>query len=330
MKALVTGACGQLGYYLCAHLVALGYQVTGLTRRQKIDPEDRVDGVVYKTGDVQDASLVYDLLVHEAPDEVYNLAAEAFVPTSWTGPWIVFQINTQGVLNFLETIVRTGLKTRFYQAGSSEMFGDAPPPQNEDTPLRPLSPYAASKAAAFHLVRQYRMGYEGLFACNGICFNSESPRRLPHFVTRHVTQGVAAIAQGWETAPQLGRDTALLIGSLNQVRDWGHARDTVRAMHLMLQRPRPDDYVIATGQGRTVQELVELAFLMIGKRAVVGENVIVTEARKRRNDRLTLYGDARKARAVLGWVPTISFERMIEEMIAHDRNLIRKRMAEVR
>ena len=322
MKALVTGACGQLGYYLCAHLVALGYQVTGLTRRQKIDPEDRVDGVVYKTGDVQDASLVYDLLVHEAPDEVYNLAAEAFVPTSWTGPWIVFQINTQGVLNFLETIIRTGLKTKFYQAGSSEMFGDAPPPQNEDTPLRPLSPYAASKAAAFHLVRQYRMGYEGLFACNGICFNSESPRRLPHFVTRHVTQGVAAIAEG--------RDTKLEIGDLTRVRDWGAARDYVRAMHLMLQQSRPDDYVIATGQGRTVQELVELAFLMIGKRAVVGENVIVTESRKRRNDRLTLYGDARKALEVLGWRPTISFEAMIEEMIAHDRKLIRARMAGVR
>ena len=322
MKALVTGACGQLGYYLCAHLVALGYQVTGLTRRQKIDPEDRVDGVVYKTGDVQDASLVYDLLLHEAPDEVYNLAAEAFVPTSWTGPWIVFQINTQGVLNFLETIIRTGLKTKFYQAGSSEMFGDAPPPQNEDTPLRPLSPYAASKAAAFHLVRQYRMGYEGLFACNGICFNSESPRRLPHFVTRHVTQGVAAIAEG--------RDTKLEIGDLTRVRDWGAARDYVRAMHLMLQQSRPDDYVIATGQGRTVQELVELAFLMIGKRAVVGENVIVTESRKRRNDRLTLYGDARKALEVLGWRPTISFEAMIEEMIAHDRKLIRARMAGVR
>ena len=322
MKALVTGACGQLGYYLCAHLVALGYQVTGLTRRQKIDPEDRVDGVVYKTGDVQDASLVYDLLVHEAPDEVYNLAAEAFVPTSWTGPWLVFQINTQGVLNFLETIVRTGLKTKFYQAGSSEMFGDSPPPQNEDTPLRPLSPYATSKAAAFHLVRQYRMGYNGLFAVNGICFNCESPRRLPHFVTRHVTQGVAAIAEG--------RDTKLEIGSLDQIRDWGPARCYVKAMHLMLQHKGPGDYVIATGVSRTVQELVEFAFSVIGRRAVVGENVIVTQERQRRNDLLNLRGDALKAKIVLGWQPEVSFEQMIGEMIEHDRKLIRERMAGVR
>ena len=340
-KALITGITGQDGACLAEFLLAKGYEVHGIKRRASSFNTDRIDhlyqdphlpGVRLRLhyGDLTDATNLIRIVQQVQPDEIYNLAAQSHVAVSFETPEYTANADGVGTLRLLEAIRVLGLgeRTRFYQASTSEMFGKVQEtPQRETTPFYPRSPYGAAKLYAHWITVNYREAY-GLFACSGILFNHESPLRGETFVTRKITRGLARIDAGLEEC--------IWLGNLDARRDWGHARDFVRAQWLMLQQPAPDDYVIATGEQHSVREFVERADGCLGMRiewrgsgideqgvdASTGRVIVRVDPRYFRPTEVdTLLGDATKARARLGWTPEIGFDQLVREMVAADREL---------
>lgn len=318
-KALITGVTGQDGSYLAEHLLGLGYEVHGVVRpSSRVATNDAVGAAPTTTrpeqnfhlhaGDVLDQGFMARLVTNVEPDEVYNLAAQSHVGVSFSMPSYTTQVTGESVLHLLEIIRRTDRPIRFYQASSSEMFGNAESEtQNESTPLRPASPYAAAKVFAHDAVNVYRSAY-GLHASSGILFNHESPRRSDAFVTRKVTKAVAEIVAGSRTT--------LALGNLEAARDWGFAPEYVRAMHTMLQQEISDNYVIATGETHSVMQLCELAFSLVG--LDWRQHVTSTSDMFRPSEVHSLKGDARKAAQALGWTPTTYFKQLIGIMLNAD------------
>jgi GDPmannose 4,6-dehydratase len=311
-RALVTGITGQDGSYLAELLLKKGYEVFGMVRRSSTDNLTRIEHllgqIALRPGDLLDQSSLISVLRETQPDEVYNLAAQSFVPASWEQPIATTQYTALGVARLLEAIRLECPHARFYQASSSEMFGKAlEVPQNERTPLYPRSPYGVAKTYGHWVTVNYRESHN-IFACSGILFNHESPRRGKEFVSRKVTDAVARIARGLATE--------LRLGNLEARRDWGFAGDYVEAMWLMLHQDSPDDYVIATGEIHSVRELVEIAFAVAGldwKKYVVVDPTLLRPAEVE-----LLQGDYTKARRQLGWKPTVSFRDLIEMMVKAD------------
>jgi GDPmannose 4,6-dehydratase len=330
-RALITGVTGQDGSYLSEFLLAKGYEVHGMLRRASLFNTDRIDHLYHDRhlagvplslhyGDLAEASGLRRLLAAVDPDEVYNLGAQSHVKVSFDIPEYTADVVALGTLRLIEAlrdhVLHGGRPVRYYQAGSSEMFGASPPPQNERTPFYPRSPYGVSKVAAHWYAVNYREAY-GLFICNGILFNHESPRRGETFVTRKVTRAVGRIS--------LGLQDKLFLGNLEAKRDWGFAADYVEAMWLMLQRDMPDDYVIATGKMHSVRDLIEIAFAAADldwRRHVEIDNRYF-----RPTEVDALQGDATKARRDLNWAPRISFCELISLMVAHDIGLARREQA---
>jgi GDPmannose 4,6-dehydratase len=315
-RALITGITGQDGSYLAELLLEKGYQVFGLIRRSSTVNFERIrhiqDDVELLSGDLLDQnSLTYALQASQA-QEVYNLGAQSFVPASWEQPLLTGEITALGVTRLLEAIRATDRSIRFYQASTSEIFGKVrQSPQSEETPFYPRSPYGVSKVYGHWITINYRESYD-LFACSGILFNHESPRRGLEFVTRKITNGVARIKHG--------RATELALGNLDARRDWGYAGDFVRAMWLMLQQDGPDDFVIATGNDRTIREFCQVAFGCVD--LDWEEFVRVDERFFRPAEVEILKGDPSKARRLLGWEPEVSFEEMVRLMVERDMDLV--------
>jgi GDPmannose 4,6-dehydratase len=311
-RALVTGITGQDGSYLAEFLLEKGYTVFGMVRRSSTDNLSRITHLLGRItlfqGDLLDQPSLTSILREVRPDEVYNLAAQSFVPASWEQPITTAEFTALGVARLLEAIRLECPRVRFYQASSSEMFGKAAEvPQNERTPFYPRSPYGVAKTYGHWVTINYRESH-GIFACSGILFNHESPRRGKEFVSRKVTDAVARISHGLATE--------LRLGNLEARRDWGFAGDYVEAMWLMLQQDSPDDFVIATGETHSVRELVEIAFAVPGldwKRHVVVDPKLLRPAEVE-----LLQGDYSKARRHLGWKPTVSFHELIEMMVNAD------------
>jgi GDPmannose 4,6-dehydratase len=317
-RALVTGITGQDGSHLTELLLSEGYEVHGMIRRassfntQRIDhlyrdPHEEDVRLFLHHGDLTDASQLARLIRTIEPHEIYNLAAQSHVKVSFEQPEYTGDVDGLGVTRMLEAIRETGVETRFYQASSSEMFGSSPAPQNEDTPLQPRSPYAVAKLYAHWITRNYREAYD-LFAVSGILFNHEGERRGETFVTRKITRAVAHIA--------VGKQDKLYLGNLEARRDWSHSRDCVRAMHMMLQQDVPRDYVIGTGESRSVRDFCELAFGLVG--LDWERHVEVDPAYFRPTEVEDLCADASRAREELGWVPEISFEELVRSMVESD------------
>jgi len=320
-RALITGMTGQDGSYLAEFLLERDYEVFGLVRSTSLGTFERIEHILDRVhvieGDMLDGGSLVRALKTARPDEVYNLAAHSFVQRSFGQPVFTADVTGLGVARMLEAIRETDLKVRFYQASSSEMFGNTnESPQNESTLLVPASPYAVAKVFGHLLTQNYRRAY-GLFACSGILFNHESPRRGIHFVTRKVTDGVARIS--------LGLTDTLKLGNLDARRDWGYAGDYVKAMWMMLQQDKPDDYVIASGKNHSVRDLCELAFGLAG--LDYHDHVVVDEANLRPSDVAELLGDSSKARSALGWQPTVDFEALIKMMVESDTARLRDQMA---
>ncbi|MCA1584379.1 MAG: GDP-mannose 4,6-dehydratase [Acidobacteria bacterium] len=311
-RALITGITGQDGSYLAELLLAKGYEVTGVIRRLSTPNlwriEHLLDRLVLRPGDLLDQLSLIRIIDEVRPHEFYNLAAMSFVPASWDQPMLTGEYNSQGVTRVLEAIRQVDSKIRFYQASSSEMFGKVREvPQTELTPFYPRSPYGVSKVFAHYITVNYRESYD-MFAVSGILFNHESPRRGLEFVTRKVTDGVARI--------KLGIDDTLALGNLEARRDWGFAGDYVRAMWLMLQQESPDDYVIATSESHSVRRLVELACAHVG---LDWRAHVKTDPKFLRPAEVDhLIGNPSKARTVLGWIPEVSFERLVQMMVDAD------------
>jgi GDPmannose 4,6-dehydratase len=319
-KALITGITGQDGSYLAEHLLSLGYEVHGLVRRVALEaPETRVGRIAHLLEQVtlHAASLesypsVFHVISQHDFDECYHLAAQSFVAESFADGFSTMNTNINGTHYVLAALRELRPNCRFYFAGSSEMFGNVNEvPQRETTLLQPRSPYGISKVAGFHLTRNYREAY-GLFGVSGILFNHESPRRGFEFVTRKTTSTVARI--------RLGLASELRIGNLDAKRDWGHAIDYVRAMHLMMQQPKADDFVIATGKTHSVRELCELAFAEVD--LDYRDYVKVDEKYYRPAEVDLLVGDSSKATKLLGWEPTYTFQDLIREMVREDLKLL--------
>lgn len=316
--ALITGCTGQDGSYLTEFLLEKGYQVHGLKRRASSFNTDRVDHIFkdfHETNnrfflhyaDLTDGSSLSSLLHSLEPDEVYNLAAQSHVKVSFEIPEFTADVVALGTLRLLEAIRLTGVKCRFYQASSSEMFGSAPPPQSEMTTFHPRSPYACAKVFGHDITVNYRESY-GVHASSGILFNHESPRRGETFVTRKITRAVARIKHGVQSK--------LFLGNMEASRDWGYAPDYVRAMWLMLQQEKPDDYVIGTAESHTVREFVELAFASAG---MDWHEYVETDPRYFRPAEVdSLCADPTKARKVLGWEPTVTFKQLVHIMVEAD------------
>ena len=310
--ALVTGITGQDGSYLAEFLLEKGYQVFGMVRRASVEKFERIEhlkhDITLVQGDLLDQFSLLSVLKETKPNEVYNLAAQSFVPTSWQQPVLTSEFTALGVTKLLEAIREADKNIRFYQASSSEMFGKVrETPQNEETPFYPRSPYGVSKVYGHYITINYRESYD-LFAVSGILFNHESPRRGLEFVTRKVTDGAARI--------KLGLADELRLGNLDAKRDWGFAGDYVRAMWLMLQQPKPDDYVIASGQTHSVRDLVQVAFNRVG---LDWEQYVKVDKQFIRPAEVDLLvGDPSKARRELDWEPTVTFEQMIEMMVDAD------------
>jgi GDPmannose 4,6-dehydratase len=318
-RALVTGITGQDGSYLAELLLEKGYQVVGMVRRASTENFERIahlrGRLELRQADLLDQLSLIDLLKAVRPTEIYNLAAMSFVPTSWQQPVLTAEFDAVGVTRLLEAIRLVAPDARFYQASSSEMFGQVrETPQRETTPFHPRSPYGVAKVYGHYVTVNYRESY-GLFACSGILFNHESPRRGREFVTRKVSDGVARIA--------LGQATELPIGNLEARRDWGFAGDYVDAMWRMLQQPAPDDYVVATGASHSVRELLETAFGVVGIdwRSHVREDPALLRPAEVEH----LVGDATKARRVLGWTPRVGFAALVEMMVRADLDRLRER-----
>lgn len=316
--ALVTGITGQDGSYLAELLLRKNYEVHGLIRRASTfnttriqhlfkDPHERGVHLHLHYADITEASSVLSLLQNIQPDEVYNMAAQSHVRVSFDMPEFTMNTVGLGTLRILEVIRILGLKTKFYQASSSEMFGGSLPPQNEDTPFCPRSPYGIAKVMAHHITTNYREGY-GLFAVSGILFNHESPRRGETFVTKKVTRAVANILAG--------KQDKLYLGNLDSQRDWGFAKEYMQAAWLMMQHEKPDDYVIATGEMHTVKEFVELAFDLVG---LNWRRYVKIDPRYFRPTEVdALMGDASKAKKVLGWEPKVKFKELVTIMLNSD------------
>jgi GDPmannose 4,6-dehydratase len=321
MRALITGITGQDGSYLAEFLLDKKYEVYGLVRRSSLEKYDRVEQIAarirFVEGDLTDQSSLDQAMQQIQPDEVYNLAAQSFVPVSWNQPVLTADVTGLGVLRVLEAIRRHSPKAKFLQASSSEMFGKVEEsPQSEKTRFHPRSPYGVAKVFGHHITVNYRESY-GIFACSSICFNHESPRRGSEFVTRKVTQQVARI--------KLGLADRLKMGNIDAQRDWGFAGDYIRAMWLMLQQAQADDFVIATGETHSVQELLDAAFSCAGldwKKYVEIDPKLVRPAEVD-----YLCGDAAKARKALGWKPDVAFHQLVEIMVEADLNALRHSMA---
>jgi GDPmannose 4,6-dehydratase len=319
--ALITGITGQDGSYLAEHLLDLGYRVVGVTRRTSTDAAGRInhlrDRIELVSADLLDQTSLLTLVQRYRPDEVYNLAAQSFVPTSWEQPVLTGEFTALGVTRLLEAVRLANPAARFYQASTSEMFGRAQAvPQSETTPFYPRSPYGVSKLYGHWITVNYRESY-GLHASSGILFNHESPRRGLEFVTRKISHGVARIKHGV--------DRALRLGNLDAQRDWGFAGDYVRAMHAMLQQEAPADYVVASGQTHSVREFCEAAFGAAGLNWE--DHVIVDPALYRPADVELLVGNADRARSELGWRPTIGFEELVAMMVEADLELVGDELA---
>ncbi len=319
--ALVTGITGQDGSYLAEFLLEQGYRVIGMVRRSSTENFSRIqhltDQVEIVQGDLLDQFSLISLLQDYRPDEVYNLAAQSFVPTSWNQPVLTGEFTALGVTRMLEALRLVDCGIKFYQASSSEMFGKVQEtPQTERTSFYPRSPYGVAKVYGHWITVNYRESYD-LFACSGILFNHESPRRGLEFVTRKVTYHAAKI--------HLGLSTALPLGNLDARRDWGYAKEYVQAMWMMLQQDQPDDYVVATGETHSVQDLVEIAFEHIGRRWQ--DHVVIDPAFVRPAEVDLLLGDPSKARRVLGWEAKTSFADLVRLMVDADIALLREEMA---
>lgn len=321
--ALITGITGQDGSYLAELLLQKGYEVHGIVRRSSTMNRGRIDHLQHANpshsegsrfilhyGDMTDSGGLNRSVKTIRPDEIYNLAAQSHVHVSFDQPEYTGEADGLGTTRLLEAVRTTGLTTRFYQASTSEMFGLAPPPQSETTPFHPRSPYAVAKLYAHWMTVNYREAH-GLFACSGILFNHESPRRGENFVTRKVTRGIAQILAG--------KLDKLRMGNLDAKRDWGHAQDYVEAMWLMLQQDSPGDYVIATGTMRSVRDFIEAAFGLVG--LDWQKYVEVDQAYLRPTDVHVLRGDASKAARDLGWKPKITFSALVHEMVENDLKL---------
>jgi len=317
-KALITGVTGQDGSYIAEFLLSKGYEVYGIVRRASTFNTDRIDHIYVDHhdpeakfftlyGDMSDAGQLTDIIYNIQPDEIYHLAAQSHVKVSFDMPEFTGDVTGLGTIRLLEAVRRSGIKTTFYQASSSEMFGDAPPPQNEETPFRPRSPYAAAKVYAYWMVKNYREGYR-LFAVNGILFNHESPRRGETFVTRKITRGLARI--------KFGIENKLYLGNLEARRDWGYAPEFVEAMWLMLQHDQPEDFVIATGESHSVKEFLEEAFAYAN--LDWHEYVEIDPRYFRPTEVEFLQGDARKAKQKLGWEPKVTFKELVRIMVDAD------------
>jgi GDPmannose 4,6-dehydratase len=310
--ALITGITGQDGSFLAELLLRQGYRVVGMTRRSSTDVHERiqhiVDDIEFVSGDLLDQSSITSIVAAVKPEEIYNLAAQSFVPTSWNQPVLTGEFTALGVTRVLEAVRTVNPKIRFYQASSSEMFGKVQAvPQNEETPFYPRSPYGVAKAYGHWITVNYRESYD-LFAVSGILFNHESERRGKEFVTRKITDGVARI--------KLGLQKELRLGNLESQRDWGFAGDYVRAMWLMLQQEAPDDYVVATGRTHPVREFVRLAFSALD---LDWEQYVVVDPRFYRPAEVDLLvGDPGKARTKLSWSPEVSFEQLVDRMVRVD------------
>ncbi len=315
--ALITGITGQDGSYLAEFLLSQGYEVLGMVRRSSTVNFDRIrhfqDNITIVQGDLLDQMSLLDILREDRPGEVYNLAAQSFVPTSWKQPVLTGEFTALGVTRMLEAIRIVDPEIRFYQASSSEMFGKVHAvPQNEHTPFYPRSPYGVAKVYGHWITVNYRESYD-LFACSGILFNHESPRRGLEFVTHKVTYGAARI--------KLGLDHEVHLGNLEARRDWGYAGDYVQAMWLMLQQDEPDDYVIATGRTHSVQELCEVTFDCLG---LDWRKYVVSDPRYFRPAEVDLLvGDASKAHAKLGWEPSVDFEGLVRLMVDADMKALK-------
>ncbi len=315
--ALVTGITGQDGSYLAEFLLEKGYRVIGMVRRTSTINFDRIrhiqNDVELVQGDLLDQMSLVDILAEHQPSEVYNLAAQSFVPTSFKQPVLTGEFTALGVTRVLEAIRIVNPGIRFYQASSSEMFGKVQQvPQTEQTPFYPRSPYGVAKLYGHWLTINYRESYN-IYGCSGILFNHESPRRGLEFVTHKVTHAVALI--------KLGKAKELRLGNLESRRDWGYAGDYVKAMWLMLQQPQPDDYVVATGETHSVREFCEVAFNMVGLNY---QDYVVQDKRFYRPAEVDLLvGDAAKAGALLGWEPEVSFKQLVELMVEADIAAIR-------
>lgn len=317
-RALITGITGQDGSYLAELLLGKGYEVHGLIRRASTFNTARIDHLYVDRhsadarmflhyGDLSDGARLVTLLAKLAPDEVYNLAAQSHVRVSFEEPEHTADTTGTGTIRMLEAVRLSGISTRFYQASTSEMFGASPPPQNEQTPFYPRSPYAAAKVYSHHITKNYREAY-GIFAANGILFNHESPRRGETFVTRKITRAVAAI--------KAGREDSLYLGNLDAIRDWGYAPEYVEGMWRILQADEPDDYVFATGVGISVREFVTIAFDHAGldweKYVKFDDNYL------RPTEVDALRGDASKAHIQLGWKPTVDGRELARLMVDAD------------
>lgn len=323
-RALVTGLTGQDGSYLAEFLLEQGYEVFGLVRRSSTVNFERISHIQDKihilSGDLLDQNSLISAVAEAEPDEVYNLAAQSFVPASWGQPVLTGQATALGVMRMLEAVRRVRLDTKFYQASSSEMFGKVrETPQSEATPFHPRSPYGVAKVYGHWITVNYRESYD-LFAVSGILFNHESPRRGLEFVTRKVTDGAARI--------KLGLADELRLGNLDARRDWGFAGDHVRAMWMMLQRDEPQDYVIGTGATHSVRELVELAF---GCLDLDWQKFVVQDDRFLRPAEVDLLvADPSKAKSELGWEPTVHFENLIRMMVEADMKALGSKLSEQR
>ena len=315
-KALITGITGQDGSYLAEYLLSLGYEVHGIVRRVALeDPERRLgrishllDRITLHPANIESYPSLFSIFGRNEFDECYHLAAQSFVAESFVDGFSTMTTNIDGTHYVLAALREVQPQCKFYFAGSSEMFGKVREvPQRETTPFHPRSPYGISKVAGFYLTMNYREAY-GMFCCSGMMFNHEGPRRGFEFVTRKITSAVARI--------KLGLSKGLRIGNLEAKRDWGHAADYVRAMHLMLQQPNPDDYVVATGETHSVREFCELAFARVG--LDYREFVTADERFYRPAEVDLLIGDAAKARAALDWSPHHTFRQLVEEMVDAD------------
>ena len=315
-NALITGVTGQDGSYLAELLLDKGYNVFGMVRRSSTENFERIehirDQMKLIQADLLDQMSLITAISESGPDEIYNLAAQSFVPTSWTKPVLTAEFTALGVTRMLEAIRLVKRDARFYQASSSEMFGKViETPQTEKTPFHPRSPYGVAKVYGHFITVNYRESYD-LFACSGILFNHESPRRGYEFVTRKVTDGVARI--------KLGVEKELRLGNLDARRDWGYAGDYVEMMWRMLQQDEPDDYVIATGETHSVRDLVQSAFSYVG--LDWEEHVVIDQRFVRPAEVDLLIGDPGKAKKRLGWSPQVTFQEMIEMMVDSDLEIV--------
>lgn len=320
MRVLITGITGQDGSYLAEFLLDKGYEVYGIVRRSSIENFDRIehikDRIKFIQADLLDQLSIIDALKESKPDEIYNLAAMSFVPTSWKQPVLTGEFTGLGVTRMLEAVRHMNRSIRFYQASSSEMFGKAKEiPQNENTPFYPRSPYGVAKVYGHYMTVNYRESYN-MFACSGILFNHESPRRGLEFVTKKVTYNAAKI--------KLGLAKKLYMGNLDAKRDWGYAKDYIEAMWLMLRQDSPDDYVISTEETHSVKEWVEASFKCLDLDWT--KYIKIDKRYIRPADVDLLVGDSRKAKEELGWKKKVNFEQLVKLMVEYDYNYLKKQV----